>query len=888
MDTGAWRQAMALFDEWLEAGAEDRPALEQRGGAALRKLIDADRAAQTEGFLEREPSPAGRRLGPWLLHEPLGQGGMGQVWRATREDGLYRGQAAVKLLLPGTRPGSAARFAREGELLARMQHPNIAQLLDAGLAPDGRRYLVLELIRDGERIDRWCDARRLSVEARVALFGQVCEAVGYAHAHLVVHRDLKPGNILVTADGRVKLLDFGVAKLLEDEDPAGAELSREAGAGLTPEYAAPEQVQGQPVTTATDVYALGVLLFQLLAGARPHAETGANAAALARAIAEAEPRRMGEVATDEAAVLRGLPDAASLASRLAGDLETIAAKALRKAPEARYATVPALADDLARHLRDEPVLARPDGWRYRSAKFLRRHKLQVAALAAVFLSLVGGIAATGWSLHVARQETQRTRAVIGTLTRIFSDLTPDQSGQAQVSVVELLRKGWRQADEELAGDPVLRAELARPLGLMLKASGEMGLAERALDLAHAQMRADGREATPQFLQATLELGYVKQRLGRDDEAAALYREVLQAAGATQPPEALQARTLLGTLARTRGRLDEARSLLEAAAAAALRTQGESSASHVLALQELADVAREQGRWDETRGLLDHVARLLDAAPRVTPAERLAARLNGAALDVELGRYAEAAGRLEPLLAQARALYGPTDTYTLYTAAWLASAQFRLGRFEAADAALGPALAAARDSAEPDVAHELQLVNARHLAHRGRCGEALPQARASLAYFDDGTDAHQPYAQRARLLVGECQLRQGGTADGLATVTQALQGLQRHYQGRPHLDLWPAHLLRALALAGSDPDGARREAAQAEAIADALLPPGHPDRERARAAGAQLRRRLAPSAETTAALAAALTRYASAQAPRADLPPLSVFVDTDPPFALLND
>ncbi|MBC8057432.1 MAG: serine/threonine protein kinase, partial [Rhizobiales bacterium] len=239
----------------------------------------------------------GARFGPWELLALIGSGGMGEVWLAARSDGLYTGRAAIKLLRAAPHDSATtallnARFAREGELLARLTHPHIAQLLGAGVlssdgSPDGTRYLVLEYVQ-GERIDRWCDAHRLDLNARLRLLLQLCDAVAFAHANLIVHRDLKPANILVNQAGHAKLLDFGVAKLLEDT-PENTDLTREGSAGLTPEYAAPEQINGGAVTVATDVYAIGVLMFKLLSGQRPYGAAGSSAAQLARAIVETEP-----------------------------------------------------------------------------------------------------------------------------------------------------------------------------------------------------------------------------------------------------------------------------------------------------------------------------------------------------------------------------------------------------------------------------------------------------------------------------------------------------------------------------------------------------------------------------------------------------------------------
>ncbi|HEX5633657.1 MAG TPA: serine/threonine-protein kinase, partial [Gemmatimonadales bacterium] len=326
----------------------------------------------------------------------------GTVWLARRSDGRYEGTAAVKLPnLARLDAVGAERFRREGTLLARLSHPGIAQLLDAGVTPDGQPYLVLEHV-EGTRIDRYADERRLAPEARLRLFLEVLGAVAHAHANLIVHRDLKPSNILVTADGAVKLLDFGIAKLLEEEQGVAeaSTLTDVGGRALTPEFAAPEQVVGGAITTATDVYALGVLLYLLLSGRHPTASERRTTAEHLRGVLETEPSRLSATITTDAATVRGgSPE--RLRRLYAGDLDNIAAKALKKRPEERYATVGALADDIRRYLAHEPVAARRDSWGYRARKFVRRNRLPVAATAVGLGALV---------VAAGRERTLRARA----------------------------------------------------------------------------------------------------------------------------------------------------------------------------------------------------------------------------------------------------------------------------------------------------------------------------------------------------------------------------------------------------------------------------------------------------------------------------------------------
>ena len=429
-----WRELSPLIDELLDLAAPARQARLDalRAGSPgladeLAALLAHDSQARSGGFLTGaaaagpgsvdDASLAGQRLGAYVLQTPLGHGGGGSVWRAHREDGRYDGAVAIKLLhlsLMG-RVG-AERFRREGQILARLVHPHIARLLDAGVTPGGQPYLVIELV-EGQRIDQHCDAQRLGIEARLALFDDVLAAVAHAHTHGVIHRDLKPGNILVATDGSVKLLDFGIAKLLDD-DASSAEstaLTHEGGRALTPEYAAPEQLRGEGVTTATDVYALGVLLYQLLCGCHPTAPLGGNAAEVLRATLDTDPappsRRIADTVTDTAtgAAACRASNPQRLQQLLAGDLDTIVSHALRKAPAERYATVTALAEDLRRYRAHEPVVAQPDSRAYRTRKFVRRHRGAVAAGVLTTLAISAGLVGTAWQAHRAQIEALRAK-----------------------------------------------------------------------------------------------------------------------------------------------------------------------------------------------------------------------------------------------------------------------------------------------------------------------------------------------------------------------------------------------------------------------------------------------------------------------------------------------
>jgi serine/threonine-protein kinase len=494
-------QALETSEDQLAAWLDTLRAQDATLADDLEALLRDRTALQREGFLEDGPTlplPAswvGETIGAYTVVALLGQGGMGSVWLARRSDGRFVGQAALKLLHAGAVSlGGTERFKREGSILGQLKHPHIAHLLDAGVAPTGQPYLVLEHV-EGQHIDAYCDGKRLGVEARVRLVLDMLDAVAHAHANLIVHRDIKPSNVLVTDDGRVKLLDFGIAKLLEGAEPAGsarAALTREGGRALTPESAAPEQLTGGPITTATDVYAVGVLLYVLLSGRHPAGAAPRSPAALLKAIVELDPPRLSAAAS-------GASDAVSdalLASRrgttpdrlrraLRGDLETIVAKALKKHPAERYPSVTVLADDLGKYLRHEPIGARPDSLRYRAAKFVRRHRVSVALAALVLIALVGGLSGTIWQARMAARQRDFALAQLGraeSINRFNSFLLGDAVPAGPVHTI--LSRAERLADKRFANDNALAVELLTNIGAIYAERQENVEARRILKRAY--------------------------------------------------------------------------------------------------------------------------------------------------------------------------------------------------------------------------------------------------------------------------------------------------------------------------------------------------------------------------------------------------------------------
>ncbi|MGE0443317.1 MAG: serine/threonine-protein kinase, partial [Gemmatimonadales bacterium] len=503
------------------------------------------------------------------------------VWLARRTDGRYEGHAAVKLMnLALMTETGQERFRREGTALARLAHPAIARLLDAGVAPSGQPYLVIEYV-DGERLDQYADAAGLSRDDRIRLVLQVLDAVSHAHANLIVHRDLKPSNLLVTPAGRVKLLDFGIAKLLQDEgEDDRTALTREAGSALTPDYASPEQIRGDPITTATDVYAIGVLLYLLLAGRHPTRGPDASPADSLRAILETEPRRLG-----------------------LGDLDTIVLKALRKAPGERYQTAAAMADDLRHYLNHEPVSARPDSLAYRAGKFVRRNRVAVASGTLMALVLFG---ATFYSLVQARRateqrdlalaESRRSSAFSEMQTALASDLR-DADGQP-LSSLERIAYAEDLVRRRFASEPGLVAEMLVDLaGKVLDAgdlAGAIAMTTRARTIAREAGHA-AAEATAScnrgrfFIQSNQET--------REDSARADLADARAALARMRPPIDLMTRVICteaeAWLLQESGQGDSGVTLLRQTLAA-LDSAGQSTYRNTIVIG-LAEFLRLAGR-----------------------------------------------------------------------------------------------------------------------------------------------------------------------------------------------------------------------------------------------------------------------------------------------------
>lgn len=610
---GAWLDALA------PANADLRPLLASllaaQGGdataAALPDLPDYPPAEEPAG----ESHAPGDLVAGWLLVRVIGRGGMGTVWLAEPAEGGARMPAALKL--PRVELPAAhirERFERERAFLAALNHPRIARLLEAGVSAEGQPYLAIEYVEGGSIVEH-CDAKAPGLRERVALFLQVLEAVQYAHANLVIHRDLKPSNILVTATGDVKLLDFGIAKLLDRGTASAAEtgLTRRAGHVMTPEYASPEQVAGLPLTTASDVYSLGVILFELLAGARPYRLRRGTRAELEEAVLAADTARPSTVAT-AAIAARAREPATRWRRRLRGDLDTIVLKALAKDPAARYPGADAFRADLARWLAGEPILARPPSEWYRLRRFAARHRIVAGAAAAVLVSLVAGLSAALWQASVAREEAAKARAIQGFLTELLAKNTRHQAQAARsraTTVREALVEAADRVPSAFRDSPALRAELSLTVARLLMDVDEFPKAAALFrDAASLAREAGGAEHE---VDALIGLAGASRLLGNADEGIAARDRALAILDARGDGETLaRARASASSVAQLSR--DPARELALAERAVAIFARHfPAHPDRFGAILVTAHLQRINGGWKAARERFLEAVRVFDAS-----------------------------------------------------------------------------------------------------------------------------------------------------------------------------------------------------------------------------------------------------------------------------------
>ncbi len=803
---GAWAEALRLLDDALQLPAARRQAwLEAVPGLApdvrvlLDRLLSARHAIETGDFLaaaarmpKDDPADAlsdavldgadprtdgtadpqaGRLVGPYRLVRPIGAGGMASVWLAERSDRSHRRPVALKLpVLAGRAAWVGRRFAIERAILSSLAHPNIASVLDAG--SDGvQPWLAMEFV-DGLPITRHCAEHDLDIAARLRLFVQVLAAVQHAHAQLVIHRDIKPSNVLVDATGQVKLLDFGVAKLLqrEDDEANEATLTREGGRPMTPQYASPEQVTGTSLGTATDIYSLGVLLYRLLTDQLPYLL-----------------KRNTPVAYEEA-ILSGhvLPPSQRCADpgtarALRGDLDTIVMKALSAQPASRYGSAESFAQDIARHLESKPILARPASFGYVLRKAVARHRLAFAGGATLLLAIAVGVGGTLWQAQRAAAQAERAVATQTFLADLLSMNDPQQAQGKTLTARDLLDASAKRIDVDFADRPDLQAHLHSTV-----ASIYNGLGVSASALVHvrrtiALQETLGQVGSEDNVSALLAEAEVLQELNENDEAASVARKGLQLANERLgEPNHWTGRFLgaLSWLAGKTGDLPLARRLAEEAMTAASAVEGERSVAFNRAATKLASALSEMGELRRARELYAQAFDTSAHIPGFEISDRLILRYQLAQIDFELADYASVEQAMQSLVPEFDRHIGKGADRTVKARSLQAQALSQLGRYAESVAVQRANLANvnAVPSIDPETVAVQSMTLAKTLKLAARYDEGLPLALEAMARLDAQYPKPTWLRDRSRWVLGELQLGSGQREAGLRTLRAALRNI----------------------------------------------------------------------------------------------------------------
>jgi serine/threonine-protein kinase len=770
-------------DETLRADVESLLAAGEDAGS----FLEAGALAGTLPQLAPSEAPAPRqRIGAYAVRREIGHGGMGTVYLGERAEGGFAKQVAIKVIRPGMDSEAVRqRFLSERQILASLEHPLIARLYDGGTTADGLPYFVMEHI-EGEALLDYCDRRRLATRARLRLFLQVCAAVQYAHQRLVVHRDLKPSNILVTAEGSPKLLDFGLARVLT---PPGGEPQEATALGLrpmTPEYASPEQVRGERVTTASDVYSLGVVLYELLTGRRPYRLRSRRAEEVERAVCGEQPERPSAAVTaaeeeppgDGEPTSTGSPQARSesrdatparLRRTLAGDLDTIVLAALRKEPERRYASVDELADDLRRYLGNMPVRARPDSAWYRGGKFVRRHTLPLAAAAAML-----AVVATLTALYTtrlaqerdrARLEAEKARQVSTFLTSVFELADPDRAMGARLSARDLLDRSAARVEGELREQPEVQAAM---MGLVGAVYRQLNAFDRARPLLQRALARREDLFGPDSLEVALSLRDLATLLhdeGEEAEARLLLRRALaiqeERLGA-EAPEVARTLFVLATVASGNADYAEAKQLYRRALAIFARTPDR---DYARALSNYGVLFDRAGEPAQALPYLARAAAIENATGGAATPRMVTILLNTGSVLRQLRRHDEAIATLERALGVADATVGRGHTFTAGVLNELATTRLAMGDRERAGPLYAESLAAYEAAVGADGEQAMAAVRNLAIFHfeGGELATALPLFERARAGRERTLGPDHPQVATGLLDVADLRAKMGEVA-----------------------------------------------------------------------------------------------------------------------------
>lgn len=760
-------------------------------------------ASQAWDDLHDEGDPAavavepieGQRLGAYRILRRLGSGGMGDVYLAERADEEYHQQVAIKLVRAGAfTPQILGRLRTERQILARLQHPNIARLLDGGRAPDGTPYLVMEYI-DGEPIDIHCDRRRLTLPQRIELVRTVCAAVHYAHQNLIVHRDLKPNNILITTSGEVKLLDFGIAKLLDTRHSAHTlAVTHIDYRVMTPAHASPEQVRGDGITTASDIYVLGVLLFELLSGRKPFQLVGSRLTDMERIICEQEPPLPSAMVERSAQESPELIDdivtcrsttRSRLEKDLRDDLDNIVMMAMRKDPARRYHSAEQLSADLERHLQGQPVLATRDSWPYRTGKFVSRHRWAVIASAAAVLLLTGFAIVTfvqarriAHERDVVAAERSRAEQISSFLVELFELSDPSKSRGNQVTARELLDIGSRRVRVGLADQPETRATLLGTIGRVYSSLGLYGDSVSLLEEALKSRIAIYGPKHEQVAEAMVAIGSALCEQGKLDECEHQLRGALAMQQELLGPTAVEiAPTLMeyAKLTLARGSIDIAERYYTESLDLYRRHGQERTTQAASVMNGLAGLYAYRGDYAKAEDLY-RTALDIDRQTLGQDHPQVAMHVHDLAVQLQMqGKMADA----EPLYIEStdmlKRILGPTHPHTLDALANYGRFLRRKGDLDRAESVLHDVLVndrIARGERHPFIGHDLvSLANVR--LDRANYQGAEQDLKAALDIYKESLPPDHPYVASALSALGRAQLGEGHTAEAEATLRNAL-------------------------------------------------------------------------------------------------------------------
>ncbi|MBD3258600.1 tetratricopeptide repeat protein [candidate division GN15 bacterium] len=686
MDQDRYQKIQQLFEAALELSGDEREAFVDRIvaddaelGAEVRSLLAAD--SEADSLLDQPVADSlnlvkamteeGKRIGPYRLVSHLGAGGMGTVYVAERIDGHFRREVALKLIKLGMDSEHILqRFQAERQILAQLDHPNIARLLDGGLTDDGRPYFTMEYVK-GEPIDRYCRSRELSVEERLRLFETVCATVQYAQENLIVHRDLKPSNILVTEDGQVKLLDFGVAKVLGVSMPydVPSDLTRTGFRVMTPSYASPEQIRGERVTTASDVYSLGVVLFELLTGRKPFDLANKSAGEIEEEVQNTAPPRPSAVVDDDHVEPSDTHTARALRRRLRGDLDNICLMALRKEPARRYRTAEQLRADIQRHLDNRPIHARPSSFGYKARKFIERNRAGLTAMAAMLIVAASLVAFYTVRLaeerDLARREADKAEQVTDFLIGLFEIADPNMTGGEEVTARELLVEGSERIETELADQPEIQANLLSVIGNVYYEMGLLAASDSMLTLAVERQLALTGENHPDYASYVNMLAVSKQELGDYEGAEVLYRRAIDLMAEIHGPNSLDHASVLTNLAsllRGQGRYKECEPMLREALTIRRQLLGNDHIDVAHSLNHLGRLLTVRGDLEDAKPLLLEALAIRESAVGELNAETVASLGSVGGLYRSLGQRDSSIYYYRRAIASATTLFGEDHHY----------------------------------------------------------------------------------------------------------------------------------------------------------------------------------------------------------------------------------